>query len=155
MTYGSEFRKGNFPIELLLLDRWSPRAEGNEANEAVSVLHGGGVAAANFKRALKGPWFSFLSLVHARKSFRGKSAAELVRFSHALIRATPRVLTARAIPVPVRFRGRFGPVDAKRLKPSPRSPSPQRGRERQPLRETVKSHPRPMAAKRKSRDRGI
>jgi hypothetical protein len=45
-------------------------------------------------------------------------------------------------------------VDAKRLKASLRSPSPQRGSERQLLRGTAKSHPRAMAAKRKSDNLG-
>jgi hypothetical protein len=44
--------------------------------------------------------------------------------------------------------------DSPRLKPSPRSPSPQRGRERQLLRGTAKSHRRAMVAKRKSDNLG-
>ena len=82
-----------------------------------------------------------------RNAFRRRDARQQRR---SFARENPR---RRRSPTPTGF-AEIVSDDSPRLKPSPRSPSPQRGRERQLLRGTAKSHRRAMVAKRKSDNLG-
>ena len=84
-----------------------PKKE-TKVNEAVSVREGAELLPTSSAYSKN---LSFLSyLLFAFEKLLGSIGRTTVRFANALIRATPRVLTARAYPVPVKSEGASGPL---------------------------------------------